>query len=133
MIDGTRPQPAMGATLTFWLAEVGDGTAVFEGDPGAHVLNPSGSVHGGWALALIDSVTACAAGTLLPAGVNYTTIETKANFSRPITLQTGRVRAEGRVVSQGKKIISSEAKLFAADGKVLAHGRRRLWFYPRVK
>ena len=32
-----------------------------------------------------------------PAGSSYTTIETKANFSRPITKDAGRVRAEGRV------------------------------------
>jgi uncharacterized protein (TIGR00369 family) len=95
---------------------------VFEGDPGPHVLNPTGSVHGGWALTLIDSATACAAHTLLPAGSLYTTIETKGNLSRPITLETGRVRAEGRVVSQGRQIISAEAKLLSQDGRVLAHG-----------
>jgi len=79
-------------------------------------------VHGGWALTLIDSVAACAAQTLLPAGVGSTTVETKANFSRPITQDTGRVRAEGRVVSQGRQIISSQAQLFGPDGRVLAHG-----------
>jgi hypothetical protein len=34
---------------------------------------------------LIDSATGCAGQTVLPAGVSYTTVETKANFSRPIT------------------------------------------------
>lgn len=41
--------------------------------------------------------------------------ETKANFSRPITKDTGRVRAASHVLAQGARIIS-------ADGKVLAHG-----------
>ncbi len=81
-----------------------------------------GSVHGGWALTLVDSVAACAGYTLLPADVGYTTIETKANFTRPITARTGRVRAEARVVSQGRQIISSEARVLSSDGKVLAHG-----------
>src|ERR1700679_1869581 len=93
-IDGRIPGPAIGKTMSFWLAEVGDGFAVFEGDPGPHVLNPMGTVHGGWALTLIDSAAACAVHTLLPAGSLYTTIETKGNLSRPITLETGRVRAE---------------------------------------
>ncbi|WP_371704477.1 hotdog domain-containing protein [Cupriavidus sp. L7L] len=39
-----------------------------------------GSVHGGWPLTLIDSATGCAANSLLPAGVGYTTVETKGQF-----------------------------------------------------
>lgn len=53
---------------------------------------------------------------------SLTTIETKANFARPITKETGRVRAEARVVAQGRRIISTEAKVLSKDGKVLAHG-----------
>src|SRR5215510_8315826 len=107
IIDGKLPQAPISQTMSFWITEVGDGFAVFEGEPGQHLLNPMGVVHGGWALTLIDSVGGCAAHSLLPAGVGYTTIETKGNFSRPITAQTGRVRAEARVVAQGRQIISS--------------------------
>ena len=122
IIDGRFPQPPIAQLLTFRIVEVGDGFAVFEGDPGPHLLNPMGTVHGGWALTLIDSVTGCAALTLLPPGSAYTTIETKANFSRPIKPDTGRVRAEGRVVSAGRQIISAQAQVLAPDGRVLAHG-----------
>jgi uncharacterized protein (TIGR00369 family) len=108
--------------MSFRLVEAGDGFAAFEGEPGAHLLNPMGGVHGGWALTLIDSATGCAAHSLLPAGSSYTTIETKANFSRRIALDTGRVRVEGRVISQGRQIISCEASVWGPDGRVLAHG-----------
>ena len=126
IIDGRLPQPPISSALTFKLVEVGDGFAAFEGDPGPHLLNPMGIVHGGWALTLIDSATACSAQSLLPAGTGSTTIETKANFSRAITLETGHVRAEGRVVSQGRQIISADGKLMAKDGRVLAHGTSTL-------
>ena len=76
MVAGRLPLPPIGKTLTFRLVEVGEGTAVFEGDPGEQLLNPMGIVHGGWALTLIDSAAGCAAHTLLPAGVGYTTVET---------------------------------------------------------
>lgn len=122
IIDGRLPQAPISQTLSFWLVEVGDGFAAFLGEPGAALLNPMGGVHGGWALTLIDSVGGCAGHSLLPAGVGYTTIETKGNFSRPITRDTGRVRAEARVVAQGRQIISSEARVLAGDGRVLAHG-----------
>jgi uncharacterized protein (TIGR00369 family) len=68
--------------------------AVFEGEPGGHLLNPMGVVHGGWTMTLIDSATGCAAHTLLPAGVGYTTVETKVNFSRPI--RAVRTKADAR-------------------------------------
>lgn len=122
IIDGRLPQAPICKTLSFWLAEVGDGVAVFEGDSGPHLLNPNGTLHGGWALTLIDSATACAGYSLLPAGSSYTTIETKGNFCKPITQLTGRVRAEARVVSQGRQIISASAQVRAGDGRVLAHG-----------
>jgi len=122
IIAGTLPQAPISQALSFWIAEVGDGSAVFQGDPGPQLLNPMGTVHGGWALTLIDSVTACAGYSLLPAGVGYTTIETKGNFSLPITKDTGRVRAEGRVVGRGRRIISSEARICDAGGRTLAHG-----------
>jgi len=58
---------------------------------------------------------------LLPAGSGYATIETKANFARRISKDTGRVRAEARVVVQSRQIISSEAHVLDRSGTVLAH------------
>jgi uncharacterized protein (TIGR00369 family) len=126
IVDGKLPQALASQSLSFWLVEVGEGTAAFEGETGAHLLNPAGSVHGGWALTLIDSAAACAGHSLLPAGVGYTTIETKANFTRAILKDTGRVRAEGRVIAQGRQVITCEATVRGGDGKVLAHGTSTL-------
>lgn len=126
IIDGRFPQAMISQGLSFWIVEVGDGFAAFEGEPGPSLLNPAGTVHGGWALTLIDSAAGCAGHSLLPAGAGYTTIETKGNFSRPITKETGRVRCEARVVAQGRQIISAEAWLKNKDGKLLAHGTSTL-------
>ena len=126
IVDGRLPQPPICETLSFRIIEVGDGFAAFEGEPGGHLRNPMGGVHGGWALTLIDSACGCAGHSLLPAGTGYATVETKGNFARPITEDTGRVRVEGRVVARGRQIISAEAKVLSADGKVLAHGASTL-------
>jgi len=122
MIDGKIPPPSIAQTLSFRLVEIGDGLAVLEGETGPHLLNPLGTVHGGWVLALIDSATGCAAHAMLPAGFGITTIETKVNFTRPISKDTGRVRTEGRVVVRGRQIITAEARVRDARGRVLAHG-----------
>jgi len=85
-----------------------------------------GSVHGGWALTLLDSAAGSAGLSTLGAGFGYTTIETKGNLCRPITPKTGRVRAEAHAVSRGRQIISCEAQLKDAQGRVLAHGTSTL-------
>lgn len=126
MMAGNHHPPSIGATLGFTLAEVDDGRAVFIGEPSDRILNPLGIVHGGYALALIDSCTGCAAHTTLPAGVGYTTVETKVNFVRAMTPSTGQVRAEGFVVSRGRTIITAEGKLTDSRGRLLAHGTSTL-------
>lgn len=126
MLKGNLPPPTISETLNFTLKEVSEGYALFEGTPTAKMLNPLGAVHGGWALTLIDSAAGCAAHTTLPAGVGYTTVETKMNFTRPISPKTGLCRAEGRVIHRGNRIITCEAHLKDANGKLLAHGTSTL-------
>ena len=126
MMAGNHPPPSIATTLGFTLAEVDDGRALFVGEPSDRVLNPLGIVHGGWALTLIDSCTGCAAHTTLPAGIGYTTVETKVNFVRAITPASGQVRAEGVVVARGRTIITAEGKLTDSRGRLLAHGTSTL-------
>jgi uncharacterized protein (TIGR00369 family) len=130
LIAGRLPMPTIGRTMGFRLVEVEFGRAVFEGEPGEHLLNPLGSVHGGVALTLIDSAAGCAVHSELDAGLGYTTVETKVNFTRPIPLQGGPVRCEGRVLSRGRQIATSEARLVSAEGKLLAHGTSTLIILP---
>jgi uncharacterized protein (TIGR00369 family) len=126
LIAGEFPPPSISTTLGFRLVEVDNGYALFEGEPSDRILNPLGVVHGGFALTLLDSCTGCAAHTTLPAGVGYTTLETKGNLVRAIMPDTGVVRAEGRVVAQGRTIITAEGKITDAAGKLYAHGTSTL-------
>lgn len=130
MLAGDLPAPPIAETLGFLLVEVGKGRAVFEGVPGPHLLNPLGSVHGGYALTLIDSACGCAVHTELGPGVGYTTVETKVNFTRPIDPDGGPIRCEGVVLSRGRQIATSEAYLRSAGGKLLAHGTSTLIIFP---
>jgi uncharacterized protein (TIGR00369 family) len=130
MLAGDLPAPPIAETLGFLLVEVGKGRAVFEGAPGPHLLNPLGSVHGGYALTLIDSACGCAVHTELGPGVGYTTVETKVNFTRPIDPDGGPIRCEGVVLSRGRQIATSEASLRSAGGKLLAHGTSTLIIFP---
>ena len=125
MIAGELPAPPISQALNIMLVEVEPGRAVFEGRPGPHLFNPLAGIHGGFALTLIDSACGCAVHTELHAGIGYTTVETKANFVRPVPAE-GVVRCEGRVLSHGRTIATAEAVLRSAEGKLLAHGTSTL-------
>ena len=129
---GELPAPPISQAMSMYLVEVEPGRAVFEGRPGPHLLNPLGSVHGGVALTLIDSACGCAVHSELDAGVGYTTVETKVNFTRAIDPAGGPVRCEGRVLSRGRTIATADAFLRDDSGRLLAHGTSTLIIlYPR--
>lgn len=130
VIDGVYPAPPIAATLNFALVEVGEGRAVFRGMPGEHHLNPLGAVHGGWAATLLDSALACAVQTLLVKGEGYTTAEFKVNLTRPITPKTGEVTCEGHVISKGRTLAVSEARLTDSRGRLLAFGTETCAIFP---
>jgi uncharacterized protein (TIGR00369 family) len=123
IVAGDVPPPPIAVTLRFGPVEVGEGRAVFSGEPGEEHYNPIGVVHGGYAATLLDSALGCAVHTTLPAGVGYTSLGLEAKYVRPITRDTGRVVCEARVLYRGRKQATSEATLTAAEsGKLLAHG-----------
>jgi uncharacterized protein (TIGR00369 family) len=87
------------------------------------MYNPIGSVHGGVAATLLDSSLGCAIHTVLPAGARYTTTDLHVRYVRAMTAQTGRVLADSRVVHAGRKLATSEGRLYAEDDpeRLFAH------------
>jgi uncharacterized protein (TIGR00369 family) len=130
VVDGHYPAPSMAGRLNFALTEVAEGRAVFRGLPGENHLNPLGSVHGGWAAAILDSALGCAVHTMLARGEAYTTAEFKVNLTRPITPRTGEVVCEGRVIHRGRTLAVSEATLKDGNGKLLAFGTETCSIFP---
>lgn len=117
IIDGKHPAPPFGGRL----AEVGEGRAVFTVTPGDQHYNPIGVVHGGLAATLLDSATACAIHSTLPAGAGYTTLEVKVNFVKALTRDTGPVRAEAKIIHVGKRTGTAEGRIVDAKGTLYAH------------
>jgi uncharacterized protein (TIGR00369 family) len=119
--DGRLPAPPIARLLGFRLVEVEAGQAAFEVMPGEQHYNPIGAVHGGLAMTLLDSAMGCAVQTHMPAGGGYTTLEAKTNLTRPITAQTGLLRAVGKVLHLGSRVATAEGRLVDAAGKLYAH------------
>ena len=128
---GRLPPPPISRTMGFDAVHFELGKAVFEGDPSEFLYNPIGVVHAGFAMTLLDSAMACAVHSTLDAGERYTSLEVKSNFVRPITAETGRVRAEANVVHRGRTTATAEGRLTAIrDGKLLAHGSTTCLIMP---
>jgi uncharacterized protein (TIGR00369 family) len=129
MASGRRPGIAV--SLQFNLVEVEDGRAVFAGTPGDHAYNPIGSVHGGYAATLLDSACGCAVHTRLTATQAYTSLELKVAYHKPITRDTGPLRAEGRIVTMGRRAAFAEARLVDAEGRLYASATSTLLVIDR--
>ncbi|MEE3502388.1 PaaI family thioesterase [Acidiphilium acidophilum] len=121
----------IGETLRFRLVEIEDGRAVFEGEPGIDVYNPIGTVHGGYAAALLDSACGCAVHSRLSAAQGYSTLELKVAYHKALTASTGVVRAVGSVVSMGRRAAFAEARLTDGDGRLYASATSTLIIMER--
>ena len=121
MAAGELPPPPIAALMEMGPVEVSEGRAVFAAEPAEFHYNPIGVVHGGLAATMLDSAMGCAVQTTLPAGEAYTTLEVKVNYVRPMTRDTGLVRALGDIVHVGRRTATAEARLEDANGKLLAH------------
>ncbi|HXF99064.1 MAG TPA: PaaI family thioesterase [Gaiellaceae bacterium] len=122
VVAGQLPHPPIAKTLGFRLVEVEHGHAVFECEPAEYHYNPIGSVHAGLAATLLDSAMGCALASTLEAGTRWTTLELKANFTRPLTADTGLVRCTGAVVHPGRTVATAEGRVEGVDGRLYAHG-----------
>jgi uncharacterized protein (TIGR00369 family) len=129
--DGALPLAAIAQTVGFRLVEAEPGMVAFEGAPERFVYNMFGAAHGGYAATLLDSAMGCAVHTTIPRGSGYTTIDLTINYCRPVTVETGPVRAEGRVLHAGRRTATAEGRLVAvSDGKLLAHGLTTCLIFP---
>lgn len=122
MLGGTFPAPPIAEALDFRLVEVEHGRAVFEGIPSDRFRNPLGTVHGGWMSTILDSALGCAVHSTLKAGQGFTTVDLAVSFVRAVHQSTGRMRCEAKVIHVGGRIVTSEARLVDAEGKLYAHG-----------
>jgi uncharacterized protein (TIGR00369 family) len=133
IVDGRLPSPPIAETLGFALVEVEKGRAVFEGVPQHRHYNPIGVVHGGFAMTLLDSALGCAVHSTLEKGEAYTTLELKVNLVRPLTKDTGPIRAEGRIVYRGRTLGTSEGDIRDVNGKLYAHATTTCMVFPAKK
>jgi uncharacterized protein (TIGR00369 family) len=133
MAEGRLPMPTMARLMGMRVGSVAEGEVTFLCSPSGEVLNPMGTVHGGWAMTLLDSAMGCACHGTLAAGESYTSVDTSVRFVRAIRASDGGhgegtgegenlFRATGRVISRGRRIVVCEGRLESPEGRIHATG-----------
>lgn len=130
LANGTLPLNTIAQTLGYDVVEAEPGRVVVAIVPtGAH-LNPAGTVHGGLTATLLDSCMGLAIQSALDKGTSQTTLEFKVSLLRPITPETGRITAEGKVLNCGRRIGTADGRVIDAKGRLLAHGTTTCLIFP---
>jgi uncharacterized protein (TIGR00369 family) len=122
LADGTLPLNTIAKTLGDDITKAECGRVVVTAEPKDIHLNPAGTVHGGLAATMLDSCMGLAIQSTLEKGVGSTTLEFKVSFIRPITPETGPIKAEGTVISRGRRIGTAEGRVTDDKKRLLAHG-----------
>jgi uncharacterized protein (TIGR00369 family) len=122
LADGTLPLNTIAQTLSYDVSEAVSGRVVVTAEPSGIHLNPAGTVHGGFTATLLDSCMGLAVQTTLEKGLSQTTLEFKISLLRPITPGIGPIKAEGIVMSRGRRVGTAEGRVTDGTGRLLAHG-----------
>lgn len=130
LASGALPLNTIAQTLGYDVAEAESGRVLITLVPTCAHLNPAGTIHGGLTATLLDSCMGLAIQSTLDKGVGQTTLEFKISLVRPITPDTGQVKAEGKVLSCGRRIGTAEGQVVDGKGRLLAHGTTTCLIFP---
>jgi uncharacterized protein (TIGR00369 family) len=112
--DGILPPPPMARLIGFRMAVAEPGRIVMELEPHEALENTIGLLHGAAAAALLDTAMGCAISTRLPAGQGSVTLDLKLTYLRPLSVKSGTISAEGKLIKLGRQ--TSYAEGFVRDG-----------------
>jgi len=112
--DGTLPPPPMARLVDFQMRVAEPGRIVMELEPHESLENTIGLLHGATAAALLDTAMGCAISTMLPSGQTSVTLDLKLTYLRPLSVRSGTIQAEGKIVKLGRQ--TSYAEGFVRDG-----------------
>ena len=82
-----------------------------------------------YAASILDSACGCAVHAHLELGQSYTTLELKVSYVRGLSTSSGRIRAEGRTVSVGRRVAFAEAVLTDEAGRICATATSTLMIF----
>jgi uncharacterized protein (TIGR00369 family) len=127
------PRPPISHLLGMMPVVMEEGTSVFEMEASGWMLSPPGFIQGGVLAVLADGPLGCAVHTALPPATPYTTSELSMTFIRPVTADSGMLRAAGKLIHLGKTMALSEVSVTDGSDRLVAHGTSRCFVFPPLE
>ena len=119
--DGTLPPPPIARLIGFRYIEAEPGQTAIELQPEQSLENTSGTLHGAAAGAMLDTAMSAAVGTLLPADKRTPTLDLTVSYLKPLTIESGPIRAIGRVVDLAERTAYAAGEIRDGAGSLAAH------------
>lgn len=119
--DGRLPPPPFVKLIGFIMAVVEPGRIVMELEPREDLENTIGLLHGATAAALLDTAMGCAISTKLDAGQGSVTLDLKMTFLRPLSVRSGLISAEGKIIKLGRQTSYTEGFVRDGTGALAVH------------
>jgi uncharacterized protein (TIGR00369 family) len=119
--DGLLPPPPMAKLIGFRMAVVEPGRIVMELDPEESLENTIGLLHGATAAALLDTAMGCVISTMLPVGQTSVTLDLKLAYLRPLSVKSGTIQAEGKIIKLGRQTSYTEGFVRDGAGNLAVH------------
>jgi uncharacterized protein (TIGR00369 family) len=119
--DGILPEPPMARLIDFRLRIAEPGRIVMELEPHESLENAIGLLHGATAAALLDTAMGCAISTRLPAGQGAVTLDLKLTYLRPLSVRSGTIFAEGKLIKLGRQTSYTEGFVRDGSGNLAVH------------
>jgi uncharacterized protein (TIGR00369 family) len=119
--DGLLPEPPMARLIDFRLRIAEPGRIVMELEPHESLENTIGLLHGATAAALLDTAMGCAISTMLPAGETSVTLDLKLTYLRPLSVKSGTIQAEGKIIKLGRQTSYTEGFVRDGTGNLAVH------------
>ena len=119
--DGILPEPPMARLIDFRLRTAEPGRIVMELEPHESLENTIGLLHGATAAALLDTAMGCAISTMLPAGQGAVTLDLKLTYLRPLSVKSGTISAEGKLIKLGRQTSYTEGFVRDGAGNLAVH------------
>lgn len=120
--DKRLPAPPMARLIGFDCVLAEEGRIIMRLDtPDESLLNPAGLVHGGTAATMLDTAMGAASHTVLPLGQAAVTLDLKLTYLRPLTVRSGPVEAEARVINITPRTLYVEGWVRDGKGRLAVH------------
>ena len=117
--DGILPPPPFARLIGFRMGVAEPGRIVMELEP--HEALENNMLHGATAAALLDTAMGCAISTQLPAGQGAVTLDLKLTYLRPLSVRSGTIFAEGKLIKLGRQTSYTEGFVRDGSGNLAVH------------